>query len=287
MALINKPICALLALLVWPLACGQADSGHQSGRGGVANIGSGGKNAGGSASPGGDGGLSGLGGGASDGGALAGGTPSLSAAGSGGAAHSGGGPSVAAGGTSSTGGVVGQPMGGAETNGDPPLCTRLGTDAAILSERVAWSYANSVYRDCRVSGFYNSISIQQRIAAVNALNVFSIELWGCVDSAPSDFALSLGTRSVSRSDAELLVSLYLDAVSAQLQPSASEEAKLTSDLAALAERSITIHIRPDAFLHSECGSGAGGAGGEGGWAGGSGAPPFDTGSERGGTGGSR
>lgn len=283
MAFLNKPICAVLSLLIWPIACGQTDDGRPAGAGGGMHAGAGGTHAGGSSSPGGDGGFSGLAAGAADGGTNAGGSSSIAAGGSAGALHSGGRPSAGGNGASSGGGVVVEPMGGKEGQGGPQLCDRLGLESGPLSEGVAYGYAVLVYRDCRVSALYNALSVAARITALNELAAFNAELWGCVEPPPSDFALTFGATTLSRRESELLVSSYLDAFSARLLPSPSEKEKVRKDLAALAELSITVEA--DTLPHSECASEAGGAGGGGGAGGAAGASTSDQGSERGGAGG--
>ena len=182
----------------------------------------------------------------------------------------------------SSGGVL-EPMGGKEGQGGSQLCDRLGLESGPLSEGVAYGYAVSVYRDCRVSALYNALSVAARITALNELATFNAELWGCVEPPPSDFSLAFGATALSRKESELLVSLYLDAFSARLLPSPSEKETVRKDLAALAEVSITLES--DALPHSECASEAGGAGGGGGAGGAAGASTPDQGSERGGSGG--
>lgn len=279
MAFINKPICALFALLVWPMACGQADGQPHAGSGGATHAGSGGRNA----SLGGDGGGSGeaTGGGVGDasGGEPSGGVSSIAPLGTGGVSYSAGGTSAAGGGS---GGRSEQSMGGTAPV-KQSFCVRLDAEYVYLSDRVTRTYALSLIADCRVSGLYNSLSVSERIARVNALNLYSQALWGCADSPPTDFALALGATKLSRAESELLISLYLDAVSLRVGYSAQERASLLHDLQLLATSAITVDS--DALLHDECAPVGGGGNAGAGGAGGHGGASSDPGSDHGGVGG--
>lgn len=273
MAFFKKPLCALVGLLISPLACGETDAQSPStGTGGRTPMGYGGASAGASDSLAGDGGVSGSAagasaGGSSSGGVAAGGALPIPSGGASGGAQFGGRPSVlAAGGTS---GGRPQETAGAGGSTAPVLCTRFGLEAQSFARQVAWGHAATLLQDCRLSGLYNVQTAPELIVTVNRLVAFNRELWGCDQTPPSDFALSLGTSRLSADETELLISIYLDVATSYLKLSSNEKAKLNVELQALAKPLITN--QPGVFEHSECGA-PGGEGGAPGSAGAGGNP---------------
>jgi hypothetical protein len=264
MASINKRLGALVLALVCPLACGEAErlepqiasGGRASGTGGAMAFGGAslGGEAGAMTASGGVSADAGMGGISSGGSAFGGSTTSM---------PEGSGGTRAFGGQSSVGnGGISEPSAGMPNVPEPELCARLGNTFPTPAGQVAWAYTTALLADCRLSGFYNSLTIPERAAAVNGVNTFSQELWGCLENEASGFALAMGASKLSRADSELLISDYLDAATVYVDLSRRERIKLSATLDSLA--ASAINVQSDEFTHSECVSSPGGAGGAGG-----------------------
>ncbi|MFZ5891011.1 MAG: hypothetical protein ACOY0T_08170 [Myxococcota bacterium] len=181
-------------------------------------------------------------------------------------------------------GLSGAASAGAAGAGDvnaPILCARLETPQ-VSSDRVAYAHLAAVANDCRVSGLLNALTPATLPAALNRLNTFNMQLWGCLADEPSEFELDFGASELSLAEAELLIGLYLDQATNYLQLGARERKRLSDKLYVLAAGAIT-HPTQD-WLHSKCGvAGQGGGGGVSGVGGGSSGGGSSGGGSSGGT----
>lgn len=263
MAFANKPAYALCALLTWASACGDADDAAETGAfGGRGQGGTAGQSAG----------RNSLGGEVSAGGRAFGGSAGAVAsagadAGVGGTAPGSGGslgPGAGAGGhfAGAAGEATGA-SGGVPVFVDPVLCARLdGTQ--VLAARVTGGYVQTLFADCRVSGFVQAAATNL-LSGMNRLRDFNLELWGCGADEPTDFPLTFGATVLTRAEADLLITLYLDQTTIYLQLGDRERARLNTKLQAIAATHVTSPSED--LAHSQCVVGSGGSGGAAGEAG--------------------
>ena len=293
------PITLATACATFTLAasgCGDSErrdpGGALAGAGGHTLTGDGGSHRGGSAGdagtgelagdgPGETGGMNDGGGGASPGGGGSrphGGSGGTQAGGSG---NAGGTSAGGTGGNETTGGGAGADAGetglaGAGTGGTGiaqlDVCVRQTTSPSTLAWDVSRAFEISVNLDCRIDWVRllyldpdNDLDV--RVAFLNQLLDFSLDLWGCFGSSvPESFDLIWQPTPLSVADVALLIDDYVAAASGPLTLSPGEITDLRALLGRLAEP-LLMDPDPGGLSNPRCDTGGAGASGAGGQAG--------------------